>query len=183
MEVILLERIEKLGLMGDVVNVKPGYARNFLLPMKKALRANKASLELFARQKVELEALNLKRREEAQAVADKMEGLKVIIVRQAGETGQLYGSVSGRDLADCIKAEGFVLARSQVNLDTPIKTLGTYDVRITLHPEVSIMVKVIVSRSLEEANRAIAAASAPVEAEEIEEEVVVETIEVDVITE
>lgn len=181
MEVILLERIEKLGQMGDVVNVKPGYARNFLLPMKKALRANKASLELFARQKVELEALNLKRREEAQAVADKMNGLKVIIVRQAGETGQLYGSVSGRDLADAIKAEGFVLARSQVNLDTPIKTLGKYDVRVSLHPEVSVIVTVVVARSLEEANRALAQAEQPAVVEE--EEVAVDIVEAEIVTE
>ena len=179
MEVILLERIEKLGQMGDVVNVKPGYARNFLLPMKKALRATKASLELFERQRVELEALNLKRREEAQAVADKMTGLKIIIVRQAGETGQLYGSVSGRDLADAIKAEGFIIARSQVNLDSPIKTLGVYDVRISLHPEVAVNVTVVVARSLEEANRASTVAEV---AMAVDEEIV-EVIEAEVAVE
>ena len=160
MEVILLERIEKLGQLGDVVNVKPGYARNFLLPKKKALRANKASLAFFEGQRAQLEATNLQRKGEAQAAAEKMEGLKVIIVRQAGETGQLYGSVSGRDVADSIKAAGYTIARQQVNLDTPIKTLGLYNVRVSLHPEVSITVAVVVARSLEDADRVQAQAAA-----------------------
>ena len=156
MEVILLERIEKLGQMGDVVKVKPGFARNFLLPQKKALRANKDNLAFFEKQRAQLEAINLKRRDEAQAVAGKMEGLKVLMVRQAGEGGQLYGSVSGRDVADAVKTAGFTIERNQVNLDSPIKTLGSYPVRVALHPEVTVTVTV--ARSQEEAERAAAAA-------------------------
>ena len=162
MEVILLERVEKLGQLGDVVNVKPGYARNFLLPKKKALRANKASMALFEAQRVQLEAANLQRKTEAEAAAVKMDGLKIIIVRQAGETGHLYGSVSGRDVADSIKDAGYTVARQQVNLDTPIKTLGLYEVRVSLHPEVAITVKVVVARSLEDADRIQAQAEAKV---------------------
>ena len=170
MEVILLERIEKLGQMGDVVNVKPGFARNFLLPQKKALRASKDNLAFFEKQRVQLEALNLKRRDEAQAVADKMAGLSVLMVRQAGESGQLYGSVSGKDVADAVKAAGYTIERRMVNLDLPIKTLGSYGVRISLHPEVSVVVTINVARSAEEAERAAAAAAAAavVEAEEAE---------------
>ncbi|ARJ67677.1 50S ribosomal protein L9 [Magnetospirillum sp. ME-1] len=180
MEVILLERIEKLGQMGDVVNVKPGFARNFLLPQKKALRASKDNLAFFEKQRVQLEALNLKRREEAQAVADKMAGLSVLMVRQAGESGMLYGSVSGKDVADAVKAAGFTIERRMVNLDQPIKTLGSYGVRISLHPEVSVTVTINVARSAEEAERAAAAAAAA-EAEEAEapaeEEAVAEVAE------
>ncbi|MGE5505575.1 MAG: 50S ribosomal protein L9 [Actinomycetota bacterium] len=160
MEVILLERIEKLGQMGDVVKVKPGYARNFLLPQNKALRASKDNLALFEKQRAQLEAANLKRRDEAQAVAAKMDGLTVLMVRQAGEGGQLYGSVSGRDVADAIAAAGYTVERRQVNLDNPIKTLGAYAVRVSLHPEVAITVTVNVARSAEEAERAAAAAAA-----------------------
>jgi len=160
MEVILLERIEKLGQMGEVVKVKPGYARNFLLPQKKALRASKDNLTYFDTQRAQLEANNLHRRDEAQAVAARMDGIKVLLVRQAGESGQLYGSVSGRDLADAIKAAGFTIERRQVNLDNPIKTLGTYAVRVSLHPEVALIVAVTIARSQEEAERAAAAASA-----------------------
>ncbi|MBC7907828.1 MAG: 50S ribosomal protein L9 [Rhodospirillaceae bacterium] len=171
MEVILLERIEKLGQMGDVVNVKTGFARNFLLPQKKALRANKDNLAFFEKQRGQLEAINLKRRDEAQAVATKMEGLKVLMVRQAGEGGQLYGSVSGRDVADAVKTSGYTVERSQVNLDNPIKTLGSYPVRLSLHPEVFVTVTVTVARSQEEAERAAAAASAA-QVEEVEAEAV-----------
>lgn len=181
MEVILLERIEKLGQMGDVVKVKPGFARNFLLPQKKALRANKGNLAFFEQQRVQLEALNLKRRDEAQAVAVKMDGLSVLMVRQAGEGGQLYGSVSGRDVADAIKASGYTVERRQVNLDSPIKTLGSYPVRVSLHPEVSVTVTITVARSQEEAERAAAAAAAAAveaEAEEAEVEDVVEEEEI-----
>jgi large subunit ribosomal protein L9 len=160
MEVILLERIEKLGQMGDVVKVKPGFARNFLLPQKKALRANKGNLAFFEKQRAQLEAVNLKRREEASAVAAKMEGLKVLMVRQAGESGQLYGSVSARDLADAVKASGYTVERSQVALDQPIKTLGSHAIRLALHPEVSVTVTVTIARSQEEAERAAAAAAA-----------------------
>lgn len=183
MEVILLERIEKLGQMGDVVRVKPGFARNFLLPQKKALRANKGNLAYFEKQRAQLEAINLKRRDEAQAVADKMDNLSVLMVRQAGEGGQLYGSVSGRDVAEAIKASGYTVERRQVNLDSPIKTQGTYAVRVSLHPEVTVTVKVTVARSQEEAERAAAAASAAAAEEaEVEEvaadaEVVAETTE------
>ena len=151
-----------MGQLGDVVNVKPGYARNFLLPKKKALRANKASMALFEAQRVQLEAANLQRKTEAEAAAVKMDGLKIIIVRQAGETGHLYGSVSGRDVADSIKDAGYTVARQQVNLDTPIKTLGLYEVRVSLHPEVAITVKVVVARSLEDADRIQAQAEAKV---------------------
>ena len=177
MEVILLERIEKLGQMGEVVKVKPGYARNFLLPQKKALRANKDNLAYFDKQRAQLEALNLKRRDEAQSVASKMDGLKVLMVRQAGESGQLYGSVSGRDVADAIKASGFTVERSQVNLDQPIKTLGAYPVRVSLHPEVAVTVTVTVARSQEEAERAAAAATAEAEAAEAEAVEATETVE------
>ena len=183
MEVILLERIEKLGQMGDVVTVKPGFARNYLLPQKKALRANKANLAYFDQQRAQLEATNLQRRDEAKAVATKMDGVGVIIVRQAGESGQLYGSVSARDVADAIKAAGFTIERRQVNLDNPIKTLGRYAVKVSLHPEVTVIVAVSVARSLEEAERAAAAAlqAAPVEeeapVEAVAEEAAAETSE------
>jgi large subunit ribosomal protein L9 len=165
MEVILLERIEKLGQMGEVVKVKPGFARNYLLPQKKALRASKDNLTYFETQRAQLEALNLNRRSDAEAVAAKMDGVKVVIVRQAGESGQLYGSVSARDLADAIKAAGYTVERRQINLDQPIKTLGTYAVKVSLHPEVSVTASVTVARSLEEAERA-AQAAAPAAAEE-----------------
>jgi large subunit ribosomal protein L9 len=158
--------------MGDVVKVKPGFARNFLLPQKKALRANKDNLAFFEKQRAQLEAINLKRRDEAQAVAGKMEGLKVLMVRQAGEGGQLYGSVSGRDVADAVKAAGYTIERNQVNLDSPIKTLGSYPVRVSLHPEVSITVTVTVARSQEEAERAAAAAAEETAEQSAEEEVV-----------
>lgn len=180
MEVILLERIEKLGQMGDVVKVKPGFARNYLLPQKKALRANKDNLAFFETQRVQLEALNLKRRDEAQGVAVKMDGLKVLMVRQAGESGQLYGSVSGRDVADAIKEAGYTVERRQVNLDSPIKTLGSYPVRVSLHPEVSVTVVITVARSQEEAERAAAAAeAAEAEVEEVVEEAVEEVEEIE----
>lgn len=175
MEVILLERIEKLGQMGEVVKVKPGYARNFLLPQKKALRASKDNLAYFEKQRAQLEAVNLKRREEAETVAEKMDGLKVLMVRQAGEGGQLYGSVSGRDVADAIKEAGFTVERRQVNLDTPIKTLGAYPIRVSLHPEVSVTVTITVARSQEEAERAAKAAAETEEAQaEADAEVVAE---------
>lgn len=171
MDIILLERIEKLGQMGEVVNVRPGFARNFLLPQKKALRATKANLEFFGQQRVQLEALNLKRREEAEAVAGKMKGLTILMVRQAGEAGHLYGSVSGRDVADAIKEQGFTVSRSQVHQDQPIKTLGSFPIKVSLHPEVPVMVTVIVARTQEEAMRAIPAA--PVEVVEEPEATVV----------
>ena len=152
-ELILLQRIEKLGQMGDVVRVKPGYARNFLLPQKKALRANKANLATFETQRAQLEAQNLRRREEAERLLERMEGLKVVIIRQAGESGSLYGSVSGRDIADACTASGLTTNRSQIVLADPIKTLGLTPVRLILHPEVSLTVTVNVARSVEEAEK------------------------------
>ena len=132
MQVILLERIEKLGQMGDLVTVKNGYARNFLVPQGKAMRATKANMAEFERRKVDLEAANLKRREEAESVAGKVDGKSVVIIRQAGESGQLYGSVSGRDIAEAFAADGVNFDRRQVRLDQPIKTLGLHDIRVAL---------------------------------------------------
>ncbi len=154
MEVILLERIERLGQMGDVVTVKPGFARNFLFPQKKALRANKDNKAVFESRRAELEANNAKRRDAAQIVAKKMEGLKLIIIRQAGEGGQLYGSVSARDVADALKEKGFAIDRSaEVLLNAPVKALGSFRTAVRLHPEVKVEVDFTVARSIEEANQ------------------------------
>jgi large subunit ribosomal protein L9 len=153
MEIVLLERIERLGQMGDVVNVKNGFARNFLLPQGKALRANQENLKKFEDQRVGLEARNLERRSEAEAAAGKMEGTKIVLVRQAGETGQLYGSVSARDIVEGLDAEGYKLERSQVVLERPIKELGIHSVNVNLHPEVGLEVSVNVARSEAEAER------------------------------
>jgi large subunit ribosomal protein L9 len=150
-QVILLERIERLGQMGDVVNVKPGFARNFLLPQKKALRATKQNLEVFETRKAQLVADNLKRRDEAAKVAEKMTGLTVSMVRQAGESGQLYGSVNARDIADAIGEAGFTINRGQVVIDRPIKTIGVHSVRVSLHPEIAIPVGISVAPSQDEA--------------------------------
>ena len=152
-ELILLQRIEKLGQMGDVVKVKPGYARNYLLPQKKALRANKANLATFEGQRAQLEAQNLKRREEAERLSERMAGLSVVILRQAGESGSLYGSVSARDISDACTAAGLTTDRNQVVLDQPIKTLGLTAVKLVLHPEVSLPITVNVARSTEEAEK------------------------------
>jgi len=151
MQVILLERVENLGQMGDVVAVRPGYARNFLLPRQKALRATKENVAHFEARKKELEAQNLKRREEAEKVAAKMEGLKIALIRQASEAGHLYGSVSARDIADGVTAKGFKIDRSQVNLDRAYKTLGLFPIKVALHPEVSVEVTINIARSEEEA--------------------------------
>ncbi|ABQ60646.1 50S ribosomal protein L9 [Brucella ovis IntaBari-2006-46-332] len=153
MEVILLERIGRLGQMGDTVKVKDGYARNFLLPQGKALRANEANKKKFEGQRAQLEAQNLERKNEAQAVADKLNGESFIVVRSAGETGQLYGSVSTRDIAEIITANGFTLHRNQVELNHPIKTIGLHEVSVLLHPEVQVKVMVNIARSTEEAER------------------------------
>ena len=153
MEVILLERIAKLGQMGDKVRVKNGYARNFLLPGGKALRATEANKKRFEDQRAQLEARNLELKTEASAVAEKLAGQSFIIIRQAGETGQLYGSVSPRDIAEAATAGGFSLSRNQVALKTPIKTIGLHPVPVQLHPEVEIAVTVNVARSPEEAER------------------------------
>lgn len=151
MEVILLERIEKLGQMGDVVTVKNGFARNFLLPRRKALRATKATVAGFETQRSQYEAQNLEHRKEADAVSTKLDGLELTIIRQASEGGQLYGSVAARDIADGISESGFTVERRQVEVPGPIKTLGIHDIRIVLHPEVSVMVRVNVARTEEEA--------------------------------
>jgi len=151
MEVILLERIEKLGQIGDVVNVKPGHARNFLLPQRKALPATKANKEFFEKQRSQLEAQNLERKSEAEAVATKMNGTFVVMVRQAGDAGQLYGSVNARDIADALTEAGFTVNRQQIRLDVPIKAIGLHPVHVALHPEVVVEVTANVARSAEEA--------------------------------
>lgn len=188
MDIILLERIEKLGQMGDVVSVKPGFARNYLLPQKKAMRATKANMSYFETQRSHLEADNLERRSEAEAVGAKMDGLSVVLIRQAGDSGQLYGSVTARDLEMAIGEAGFTLERRQIALDNVIKVLGLHSVRIRLHPEVAISVTANVARSETEAelqastgrmvsaeeqreteDAAVEAVMAEVEAEEAEE--------------
>ena len=153
MEVILLQRIGRLGQMGDVVNVKDGYARNFLLPQKKALRATKDNLAHFETQRAQLEANNLELKKEAEAVAGKLEGKVFTAIRSAGDTGQLYGSVSTRDIADAITAGGFTVDRRQVVLERPIKTLGLHEIKVQLHPEVLVNVTLNVARSEEEAEK------------------------------
>src|SRR5580700_2298565 len=149
-DVILLERVEKLGQMGQVVKVRPGFARNYLLPQKKALRATKENLVYFEKQRHQLEAQNLSRRADAEQVAKKLDGLSVVIIRQAGESGQLYGSVTARDISDGVSAAGFTIGRGQVVLDKAIKTLGLYQQRVVLHPEVSVTITVNVAQSVEE---------------------------------
>jgi large subunit ribosomal protein L9 len=151
MQVILLERIETLGQMGDVVNVKPGFARNYLLPQRKALRATKENVTRFEQQRAQLEATNLKRRQEAEAVSGSIDGLTVVVIRQAGETGHLYGSVNPRDIAQAVTQAGVTIERRQVLLDRPIKMLGLHPVRIALHPEVIVAITANVAKSAEEA--------------------------------
>jgi len=168
-ELILLQRVEKLGQMGEVVKVKPGFARNFLLPQKKAIRANKDNLAKFETQRAQLEAQNIKRRGEAERVAERVGGLSVVIIRQAGESGSLYGSVSSRDISDAATAAGLSIGRDQVILVHPIKTLGLTPVRVALHPEVSITVSVNVARSPEEAEKQARGEAVSREAEEEEE--------------
>ena len=151
MQIILLERIEKLGQMGDLVNVKPGYARNYLLPQGKALRANKTNMERFESERSQREADNLTQRSEAETEAKKMDGLAVNMVRAASEMGQLFGSVTSRDIAEAVTEAGFTIDRSQVVMDRAIKALGLTETRIRLHPEVSVSVIVNIARSLAEA--------------------------------
>jgi large subunit ribosomal protein L9 len=153
MEVILLERIEKLGQMGDVVNVKSGYARNYLLPQNKALRKNKLNMAHFDSRKAQLEADNLAKRSEAEQVAEKVEGLTVPVIRAAGENGQLYGSVTARDIADAVTAAGVTINRRQVVLNRALKTLGLEPIHVSLHPEVTVDITVNIARSAEEAER------------------------------
>jgi large subunit ribosomal protein L9 len=167
MQIILLERVPKLGQMGDVVTVKPGYARNFLIPKGKALRATKAALDDFEKRRGQLEARNLERKQEAQGLAAKVDGQSVVILRQASETSQLYGSVNARDVAGAFTEAGISLDRQQVRLDEPIKTLGVHRVPVALHPEVEVTVTVNVARSKEEADmQAGIAAPAPAGDEE-----------------
>ena len=151
MDVVLLERVEKLGQMGDVVKVKDGFARNFLLPKGKALRATKRNMERFETERAQLEARNLELKKEAEAVAKKLDGTSFVAIRQASDAGALYGSVTSRDIAELCTAGGFTLARTQVVLSTPVKELGLHDVRVILHPEVSATITVNVARSPDEA--------------------------------
>lgn len=151
MEVILLERIEKLGQMGDVVKVKDGFARNFLLPQKKALRASENNLAYFEKERVTLEANNLKQKQEAEVVLEKLDNFNLIIIRQAGETGQLYGSVNTNDIKTSLDENGFIVEKNQITLDKPIKDLGKHSVSVKLHPEVQAIISVIVSRTDAEA--------------------------------
>ena len=151
MDVILLERVEKLGNIGDVVNVKPGFARNFLLPRAKALRASEANKKRFEANRAHIEAENAGRRDVAVEESKSIDGKSIVLIRQASNTGQLYGSVATRDLAEALVADGAHVTRNQVILDKPIKALGLYEVRISLHPEVSVTVKVNIARSPEEA--------------------------------
>jgi large subunit ribosomal protein L9 len=152
MDVILLERVEKLGQMGAIVKVRPGYARNFLIPQGKALRATKTAKEAFDQRRTELEARNLERKREAEEAKARVEGQSVVLIRQASETKQLYGSVSARDIAEAFSREGVALDRRQIRIDHPIKTLGVYEIRVALHPEVDTTLRVNVARSPEEAD-------------------------------
>ena len=153
MELILLERVENLGQIGDVVKVRDGYARNYLLPRKKALRSNDSNKKLFENQRADLEARNLEKRKEAESVASKLDGRSFVIIRQSSESGFLYGSVTTRDIAAAATDEGVSVDRTQVRLDKPLKTLGVFPVRIALHPEVFAKVDINVARSEEEAER------------------------------
>jgi large subunit ribosomal protein L9 len=153
MKVILLERVERLGALGDVVSVRDGFARNFLLPRSKALRANSANLKTFEAQRAEIEARNDKAREAAGKAGEGLDGKSYILIRQAGESGQLYGSVSGRDVADAVNAEGGKIDRSMVVLDKPIKTLGVHEIKVKLHAEVTVTVSINIARSQDEAER------------------------------
>jgi large subunit ribosomal protein L9 len=153
MDIILLERIEKLGTIGDVVTVKDGYARNFLLPNKKALRANEANRKVFEANRSKIEADNASRRGEAEIHSKDVEGRSVVLIRASSNAGQLYGSVSVRDIVDALNADGANLAKSMIVLERPIKTIGLFDVKVTLHPEVAVMVKVNVARSPDEAEQ------------------------------
>ena len=166
MEVILLERIEKLGQMGDVVKVKDGFARNFLLPQKKALRASEDNLAYFEKEKVTLEANNLKQKQEAEVILTKLDDFNLIIIRQAGETGQLYGSVNTNDVKTSLNENGFVVEKNQIKLDKPIKEIGIHKVSVKLHPEVQAIISVIVSRSESEAETLIKGDEIKIENEE-----------------
>jgi large subunit ribosomal protein L9 len=166
MQVILLERVAKLGQLGEEVRVKDGYARNFLLPRGKALRATKENREKFEGLRVQLETRNVEGKNEAQKLADKLDGQSVVIIRQAGETGQLYGSVTGRDLADALTAAGFTVSRQQIVLNTPIKTIGLHQIPVSVHPEIEVKVTANVTRSAAEGERQAAGEDLTVRAED-----------------
>ena len=153
MQVILLQRVGRIGQMGDVVNVKDGFARNYLLPQKRALRATKENLAKFEGQRSQLEANNLELKKEAEAISAKLEGQTFVAIRSAGDTGQLYGSVSTRDIAEVVTTGGFTVDRNQIVIDKPIKTLGVHGAKVQLHPEVLVAVQINVARSQEEADR------------------------------
>ena len=170
MQIILLERVEKLGQLGDVVTVKPGYARNYLLPTGKALRANKANLEKFETERADRESRNADAKSAAENKAKAMEGLTVALVRAASEMGQLFGSVSSRDIADAVVAAGHELDKRQVNMDKSIKTLGLFPIRVSLHAEVDAIVTVNVARSLEEAEKQAKTGQAVVARDDDEDE-------------
>jgi large subunit ribosomal protein L9 len=153
MKVILLERVERLGALGDIVTVKDGFARNFLLPRSKALRANSANMKVFEAERIEIETRNARARDTAAKAGEKLDGSFYVMIRQAGETGQLYGSVSGRDVADAVNAAGGKIDRSMVVLDKPIKTLGVHEVKVRLHAEVVLTVNINIARSADEAER------------------------------
>lgn len=176
MQIILLERVEKLGQLGDVVTVKPGYARNYLLPTGKALRANKANLEKFEAERADREARNADAKSAAESKAKAMDGLTVALVRAASEMGQLFGSVSSRDIADAVAAAGHELDKRQVNMDKSIKTLGLFPIRVSLHAEVDAIVTVNVARSLEEAETQAKTGQAVVARDDDEDEVEAETV-------
>ena len=176
MQIVLLERIAKLGQMGDVVNVKDGYARNYLLPQGKALRANKANLERFEQDRAQLEARNLERKADAEAVDSKLNGESFVVIRQSGDTGQLYGSVTTRDISELLSQNGFDTARNQIVLAEPIKILGLHEVNVILHPEVTSTVIVNVARTEEEAERQAAGEDVTVEQADDEETIAVEEV-------
>ena len=170
MEIILLERVEKLGQMGDVVSVKAGYARNYLIPKKKALRKTVENLSYFDSQKAQLEADNLSRKSEAEQIAAKIEGLTVPVIRAAGESGQLYGSVTARDIATAVIEAGISIDRRQVVLDRALKSLGLEEIQLSLHPEVSVIVTVNIARSIEEAEQQLELGRAVGTGDELDEE-------------
>ena len=176
MEVILLERIERLGQMGDVVIVKDGFARNFLLPKNKALRANKINLEYFEKEKINLEAKNLKLKSEAESVSEKITKDNYIIIRQASDTGQLYGSVNSGDIKIKLQEEGFSLEKNQVVLDKPIKEIGHHEIRLKLHPEVTSTIDIYISRSIDEAEALISGKNIKLEKKEEDEAIDLEEI-------
>ena len=176
MQIVLLERIAKLGQMGDVVNVKDGYARNYLLPQGKALRANKANLERFEQDRAQLEARNLERKKDAEAVDGKLNGESFVVIRQSGDTGQLYGSVTTRDIAELLSQNGFDTARNQIVLAQPIKILGLHEVSVVLHPEVTSTVIVNVARTEDEAERQAAGEDVTAEKADEEDTIAVEEV-------